>query len=357
MNKIQLLLAILMLTTISIGQTQTQNEFIETYSKKHNFSGTILIQKEKKRTYQKSFGYANIPFKVSNNTNTKYKIASITKAFTSVLILQLVEAGKLDLHKPIKTYLPNYTGEAGDKVTIHQLLNHTSGIANIDRNVASAENAVKNGIPHYQTPLTTDELLSKYCSEKLVNIPGKVFDYNNADYIILGKIIEKSYDKRFEEVLSEKILKPLGMLNSGMLYQSQITETLAETYFSLNDSKTLRNDLPVYIENWFAAGAMYSTVTDLLKFSKALFGSKLLKKETLELMFTSGLDEYGYGVWVYNNYNIRGKNFKIIKRPGSIMGSQTMLFHILEANTTIIILSNSATVDLDSFVAEIAKLS
>jgi D-alanyl-D-alanine carboxypeptidase len=184
--------------------------------------------------------------------------------------------------------------------------------------------------------------------------PGKEFDYNNADYIILGKIIERISGKSFEDNLHEKILKPLNMRNSGMLSQCNIVDNLADTYFFREDLKTIVNDLPVYIENWYAAGAMYSTAADILTFSNALFGKKLLKQETLNRMFTSGPGEYGYGVWVYKDYEINHKMFTIIKRPGSIMGAQAMLFHILEDGTTIIILSNTGTTSLDDFAAEIA---
>ncbi len=355
MKTIQFCLISFVLTFAAFGQTPNLTKYVDSYANKHNFNGTILIQKNSKIAYQKSFGYANIPYKIPNKLDTKFKVASITKAFTSVLIMQLVEQGKIDLNKTIKTYLTNYTGEAADKVTIHQLLNHTSGMVNMDRNITSAESAIKNGFPQYQLPHSTDEMLAKYCSEKLVNEPGKAFDYNNADYIILGKIIEQIYGKNFEQVLKEKIREPLKMRDSGMLYQHNIVPNLADTYFYRDDLKKLANDLPVYIENWYASGAMYSTANDLLKFSNALFGMKLLKKETLDKMFTSGLGEYGYGVWVYEDYEINKKMFKIIKRPGTIMGANSMLFHLLNEGTTIIILSNTGPTELDEFVAEIAK--
>jgi CubicO group peptidase (beta-lactamase class C family) len=270
------------------------------------------------------------------------------------LILQLVEQGKIDLNKTIKAYLPDYKGEAGDRVTVHQLLNHTSGMENIDR-VPSLEYVIKNGFPLYQMPHTSDQILEEFCSQKLAREPGKSFDYNNADYIVLGKIIERIYGQTYEQVLREKLLQPLKMRDSGMLYQKDIIENLADTYFYRDDTKVLTRDLPFYTENLYAAGGMYSTVGDILKFSDALFGFKLLKKETLERMFTSGLDEYGYGVWVYNDYKINGKNYKLIKRPGSNMGTQSMLFHVLGANTTIIILANTGTTNMDVFAAELAK--
>lgn len=357
MNKTKIIIltiCIIFLTQSVFGQSPILNKFVDSYVKANNFNGTILIRKNKKIAYQKSFGFANFPFRVPNRIETKYKVASITKAFTSVLVLQLVEQGKIDLNKTIKNYLPDYKGEAGDRVTIHQLLNHTSGMKNID-SVPSLEYVVKNGFPLYQMPHTSDRLLEEFCSQKLVGEPGKKFDYNNADYIVLGKIIERIYGKTYEQVLRENLLEPLQMRDSGMIHQPNIVANLADTYFYRDDSKTLTNDLPFYTENLYAAGGMYSNAYNILKFSDALFGGKLLKRETLERMFTSGLDEYGYGVWVYNDYDINGKKYKIIKRPGSNMGAQSMLFHISEAAATIIILTNTGTTSLDVFAAEIAK--
>jgi D-alanyl-D-alanine carboxypeptidase len=349
-----LLAALLPPARHTFGRPPGYESYIESYARAKDFSGTILIQKSGRTVYAKSFGWANRQHKVPNKIDTRYKVASITKAFTAVLILRLYEQGRVDLNKTVRTYLPDYAGEAGDKVTIHQLLNHTSGMANIDRNLTGAESAIRNGIPHYQTPLTTDELLAKYCSERLVNEPGRVFDYNNADYIVLGKIIERVHGKPYEQVLSESILQPLAMRDTGMLYQHDVLDGLADTYFFRDDLKRLANDLPVYIENWYAAGAMYSTARDLLKFSDALFGAKLLKAETLALMFKPGLDDYGYGVWVYET-TINHRKRVVVKRPGRIMGAQSMLFRLLNDKVTVIILGNTDAVSLDEFAAEVSK--
>lgn len=342
-----------LLLVIALAQPTTPDGFIASYAKEHNFNGSILIQKDGAISYAQSFGLANMAFKVPNTNQTKYKIASITKVFTSALILQLHEQGKIDLNKPIRTYLPDYAGEGADKVTIHQLLNHTSGLANFDT-VTNMETALKSGVPVYQTPYTSDQLLAKFCSGKLANVPGKVFDYNNADYIILGKIIERLYGDTYEKVLKDKILQPLKMENTGVLHQSDILDGLADTYFLRDDLKALVNDLPVYPENSYAAGAMYSTAQDVLTFSNALFGGKLLKKETLALMTKPGLDDYGYGLWTYET-KVNGKKHRVVKRPGRIMGAQTQLYRFLDEDVTIIILSNTGTTDLDEFVAEIGK--
>lgn len=354
MRKLFALLTFSTLTLSVLGQNVELNKFIESFVTKNNFNGTILIEQNAKKIYEKSFGFSNFPFKVRSTVDTKYKIASITKAFTAVLTLQLVEEGRIDLNKTIKTYLPQYNGQGGNTVTIKQLLNMTTGMRNMDDGL-TLESALKNGIPQYQKPYTSDEMLTIFCSDTLVTKPGTVFDYNNADFIILGKIIEKLSGKTFDENLKEKILIPLQMYNAGLLSQHDIVEKLADTYFYFDDTKKLVNDFPVYIDNWYAAGAMYSTVEDVLKFSQAMFSHRLLKETTMNEMLTPGLGEYGYGVWIYKDYNIRGKMYTIVKRPGSIMGAQAMLLHILESGTTVIILCNANTVNLDDLGADIIE--
>jgi hypothetical protein len=144
------------------------------------------------------------------------------------------------------------------------------------------------------------------------------------------------------------------MANTGMLHQSDIVPGLADTYFFRDDLKSLVPDLPVYPENWYAAGGMYSTVDDLLTFSNAVFGARLLKKETVAILVKPDLDDYGCGLWSYAT-KINGGKHRVVKRPGQIMGAQTQLYRFLDEDVTIIILSNTGTTDLDEFVAEIGK--
>lgn len=204
MKHIVLLFLIFGLSYNLFGQPANIDSFLKAYAIDHNFNGTILIQKNGQIQYHNSFGLANQQFNAPNQKETKYKIASITKIFTATLILQLYEQGKIDLNKTIDTYLPIYTGEGAKKVTIHQLLNHTSGMVNMDT-ITSEASAIKNGLPVYQKAMSSDELLKNYCSDKLVTKPGIVFNYNNAEYIILGKIIEQISNKSFEQVLKDNI--------------------------------------------------------------------------------------------------------------------------------------------------------
>jgi D-alanyl-D-alanine carboxypeptidase len=344
----------------ALTQSQTSDlaATIRDYAAQHNFNGTVLVERQGQQIYHNSFGVADRAFNVPAANDTEYRIASITKAFTAVLVLQLFEQGKLDLHATIRNYLPDYTGEGADRITIHNLLDHTSGMQNIDAGLTSYDEALKTGIPHYQMPFTTDQLVSKFCSGKLVNEPGKVFDYNNGEYIILGKIIEKATGKPYDEVLKERILQPLGMKNTGMLYQHEIVKNLSSTYTTTDDGKTFVNDMPVYIENWYAAGAMYSTTSDLLTFAHALFGGKLLKPETLDLMLKPGLNDYGYSVWV-GFPEFGGKHYRAVNRPGGVMGANGSLRHFngigFDDTLDIVILSNTNATELDGFSYMIGK--
>ena len=334
------------------SQTEALESYIDRYVRENQFNGTILVQQEGKITFEKSFGLADRTFHVPLSNSSVYHIASVTKLFTAVLILQLCEEGKLSLHEPVHHYLPDYPGKGGDEITIHHLLNHTSGLPNMDT-TSSMESALRYGVPAYQVPATPEQLVLRFASADPLNPPGKVFSYNNAEYFILGRIIESMYNQPFDSVLHRKLLAPLGMNHSGMLAQHKIIDSLATSYFYRDDIDALVPNLPVYYENWYAAGSMYSTAEDLLKFNNALFACRLIGKGYLDLLLTPGLDRYGYSMWI-DEYEIGGKTYTAAKRPGLIMGSQAMLLQFLNVDLTVIILSNTGNIDLDQMVKQIS---
>ena len=140
-----------------------------------------------------------------------------------------------------------------------------------------------------------------------------------------------------------------------MLYQHEIVPRLASAYFTRDDgARQLSNDLPVYDENWYAAGAMYSTTTDLSAFADALFGGRLLKPATLERLMTPGRDGYGFGAWIYRD-DIAGAKYTSVMRPGQIMGTNTVLYHVVEPRLTIILLSNTDRSNVDALAHQISK--
>lgn len=328
-------------------------EFIDNYARDHHFSGTLLVQEQGKVTYEKSFGLASHTFQVPNTPQTRYKVASITKAFTAVLVLQFVEQDKLDLRNTIRSYLPDYAGNGGGKVTLEHLLNHTAGLPNFDQ-VKDLQTALTAGVPVYQKPSTSAQLLTRYCSGDLVAEPGAAFDYNNCDYIVLGQILERVSGKSYEQLLRERLLQPLRLTHTGLMRQGIVVGNLANTYMYRDDLKALANDLPVYPENLYAAGSLYSTARDVLAFSDALFDGTLLQPASLAAMTKAGLDDYGYGVWSYT-MTIAGKPQRIVKRPGRNMGAQAQLLRMRDADVTLVILANTDAVDLDEFAAQIAR--
>jgi CubicO group peptidase (beta-lactamase class C family) len=353
MRYLYLIICLLSLNSELFAQTASLQHFISDYANEHQFNGTILVKEDSKLLYHQSFGIADRRFNIPIVNETEYKVASITKAFTAVLILQLSQEGKLDLNRTIKTYLPDYKGEAGTKVTIHQLLNHTSGMRNLDT-LHSISSALKNGLGYYQKFYTPDQIVNDFYSDSLVNIPGEKFDYNNGEYVILGKIIEAIDKKSYEEVLKDRILKPLEMNNTGLLSHQDIVPNLSSTYFFRKDINRLVSDLPYFIDDYYAAGAMYSNASDLIRFSDALFGLKLINKQMLGLMINPGLDDYGYGVWIRD---IKGANDKYarVERYGSIMGVNVLLMHFLKKNVTVIMLSNTNLTDLGDYALKVGK--
>lgn len=326
---------------------------IDAYAREHDFSGTILVNQPGRMRYHRGFGLAERAFGAPADTTTRYRVASITKLFTSALVLQLVQEGRLDPQGTIRTWLPDYPGQGAERVTLHQLLNHTSGLEQYDR-ITSFQQAVEEGIEQYQKPHTAAALLARCCSGGLAAEPGTAFAYNNADYIVLGRIVEAVTGKTFEEALRERILTPLGMRDTGLLRYDAILPRLASSYLFTGD--TLIPDLPVYWENWYAAGAMYSTAADLLVFADALFGGeRLLRAEARARMLEPALDEYGYGLWSYS-FDRGGRRYRVAKRPGSIMGANTVLYRLLDLDATIIILGNTNRADQDEFAQRIADL-
>lgn len=346
-NKI-LFIGLLFISRATFGQTDFA-KVVDYYNQQKNFNGTVLVATNGKIDYLSGVGISNRQSNLIINSKSKFKIASITKTFTAVLILKLYEQGKLDLNATIGKYLPEYKGEGKDKVTIHHLLTYSSGIPNCEGNT---------GIMVYQSPISVDDFIIKYCSGRLEFKPGTQFSYHNGDYIILGRIIEKITGSTFSKYLESEILTPLAMENTNMLYSKNITSGLAETYYIDDSTKVFYKDDPMYIENYYSAGAMFSTAEDLLQFDNGVFSYKLLAKKTVELMLTSYPDLYGvaYGFWVTNN-QFGDKTFKVANRQGSIWGANANWLHIIDSNKTFLILSNTNATNLQELTEQLVLVS
>lgn len=337
MSKLLVILLIFPFAIATFGNTSEFEKVVASFKTEKNFNGTVLIATAGKIDFISAVGLADRIMNSKILPNSKFKIASITKTFTAVIILKLYEQGKIDITATIGKYFPEYKGEGRDKVTIHQLLTYSSGIAN---------ELEKGGLKSYQSPLSLDEYINKYCSGNLECEPGTKSVYANTEYIILGKIIEKVSGKSFEAVLQKEILSPLKMKNSGIANSKKTIAGSVKSYRQDETSKEFKPDEPYLVENYFASGAMYSTAEDLLKFDNAIFSNNILQPKTTDLMlkFYPELGSTAYGMWGSDGYG----NFaeKFYYRTGGILGSNWNWIRTIQNKKTIIVLSNTNATNL-----------
>ncbi|HLK27947.1 MAG TPA: serine hydrolase domain-containing protein [Puia sp.] len=310
------------------------DQLVQSYKNIHEFNGSILVAKQGKIILQKGYGFANSEMNVSNTVNTKFRIASLTKQFTAMLIMQLKQSGKLNLKDPISKFLPYYRKDVGERVTIHDLLTHTSGIPDY----TNRPDFFSYIATHNYTP---EEFVVKFCSDSLQFEPGTKYNYCNSEYYILGAIIEAITKKTYAAVLKEKIFDVIGMKNSGIDAPAAILKNRASGY-DYNYGSYTNADYINMSSSIYAAGGIYSTVGDLFLWDEALYGEKLLAKENKDTMFTPFLNKYAYGI-VVNKTSISGINHEVtlMVHTGGINGFRSIMLREVEDREVIILLSNS----------------
>jgi CubicO group peptidase (beta-lactamase class C family) len=307
------------------------------------FQGTVLVAKEGKVIFEKGYGMANIELGVLNTPQMKFQIGSITKQFTATAIMQLAEKGLLDVNDPITKHLSDYPKETGDKITIHNLLSHTSGIPNY----TNMPEAMKN----MALEVSVEDLMGTFKNEPLDFEPGEKYVYSNSNYVVLGAIIEKISGKTYEDYLQENIFKPLGMNSSGYDHRDRIMKNRAAGY-SQNEAGELMNAEFVHMSAPYAAGALYSTVEDMLIWDQALYGEKILKKNSLEKIFTPVKGNYGYG-WVIDE--VYGR--KHIWHNGGIFGFVTNFGRWVDDKICVVVFSNNDAVPIDGIALELGAIA
>ena len=330
---------------VSIGQTKTDqiDKLMHLYSEYGQFNGSVLVADAGKVIYKKGFGMANMEWNIPNQPDTKHRLGSVTKQFTSMLILQLAEQGKLKLDVPISTYLPNYPKASGDKITIHHLLTHTSGIPNY----TSFPNFVKNLSINSYSP---EAFVKVFADLPLEFTPGEKFAYSNSGYFLLGYIIEKVTGKTYEQCLQENILTPLKMNNTGFDHHETILKNRASGYEK--NGKNYINASYLDLSIPYAAGSLYATVEDLYLWDQALYTDQLLSTKYRDLLFNSyipaGSGHYGYG-WFINKAFIGEKNdsLTVIEHGGGINGFNTLVSRIPSDKNLVVLLNNTGGSNLN----------
>ncbi len=319
-------------TAFAQQNVQKVDELLKQYHGYGQFNGSVLVAEKGKVIYKKGFGMANMEWAIPNQPDTKFRIGSVTKQFTATLVLQLVEEGKIKLDGHLSDYLPDYRKDTGDKITIHQLLNHTSGIPSY------------TGRPNFfaevsRNPYSVTDFVKKFASGDLEFEPGSKYSYNNSGYFLLGAIIEKVTGKSYETVLKERILEPLAMTNTGYDHHASILQKRASGYEKTPagyvNAAYLDMSLP------YAAGSIYSTVEDLYKWEQSLYENKILSADSKKLMFTPGLSNYGYGFIIADQpIGKTDQKTKVIQHGGGINGFNSLLTRLVDKQQTVILLDN-----------------
>ena len=308
------------------------DDYVEGRMNKRHIPGvSVAIVHNGKVVHAKGYGLANVELSVPATENTVYQLASVTKTFTATAIMMLARDGKLGLDDKITARLPDLP-KTWEEVTIRQLLNHTSGI----KSYTSVRDFHKTARKDY----AQREILDLVAKEPVEFAPGEKWNYNNSGYFLLGMLIEKVTGKKYGEFLDERILKPLGMTQTRVNDLQAVIPNRAQGYSW--DGKELRNGEYVSPTQPFSAGMLVSSVGDLVKWDLALRSEALLKKSTLDQMWTptklskGGEADYGFG-WSIGKV----AGHRLIAHGGGIPGFSTQLSRFVDDDLTVIVLTNA----------------
>jgi len=318
------------------------------------FSGAVLIAKDGNILFEKAYGMANKTENQSNHVDTKFNLGSANKMFTAVAIAQLAEQGKLSFGDTIGKYVGGFPADIGEKVTIEQLLTHTSGMGDFmgPDYFAKADEVD-----------TVDGFMAFVVNRPLRFEPGTKHEYSNAGFVVLGAVIEKVSGESYYDYIRDHIAKPAGMSNTDFYAKTAHTPDLSHGYLSAaggllpqpqGGGKLHTMDKPPapsagsveWIDNMDKlpikgnpSGGGYSTVGDMLKFADALLGYKLLGKQTTDLITTGQVDtpigEYGYGF-----EELIDRGHRTVGHSGGSPGVNAIFRMFTDNGYTVIVLSN-----------------
>ncbi|NLY56812.1 MAG: beta-lactamase family protein [Firmicutes bacterium] len=325
----------------SAHQTKTEqlDQYLQACTDLKRFSGSVLVAKDGRIILKKGYGLANYELNVPCTPQTKYRIGSLTKQFTALAIMQLVDRGLLSVTDPVQKYLPDYPN--GDKITLFHLLTHTSGIPDYTSDPSFLIRAM--------APVSVDELIASFRDRPLAFPPGAEFDYSNSGYVLLGKIIEIVTGEYYDIYLAKHILTPLGLTETGYDLGVPLLPNRASGY--LRGSDSLLNALHMDMSHLYAAGAMYSTVEDLYRWDRALYGPTIISPDSLEQILSPQVAGYGYGWYIFDVFD------RYCTMHGGVAGGfSSLLMRFPADDAVIIILSNLGNAPVERIARDLAAI-
>lgn len=321
---ILLLAPLVAVTAGSTNFTLTADTYLNKLTQEQAFSGAVLVATNGTVVFAQGYGLANREHGIANTTNTVFRLASVSKQFTAMCILILQEEHKLNVTNLISQYVEG-SPEAWSAITIHHLLTHTAGIPNFT--------GFPDNLRFERLPTTVAATVSRFKDKPLDFEPGTKMRYSNSGYVLLGYIIEKVTGKSYGEFVAERIFQPLGMKQSGYDHPSDILPGRASGYSRRGTN--IINCIPFAMDTPHAAGALHSTVGDLLIWDQALYSDRLVSASTLKAMFTPFKEDYCYG-WFHGHFGGRiGYG-----HGGGISGFATQVIRLTNERVYVAVLSN-----------------
>ena len=300
------------------------DEFLEILSNNDKLMGLLAITKHNEEIFSKAVGYLDVSMEIKNNSNTRFRIGSITKTFTAVMIFQLVDENKLKLDTPLAQFFPKIPNAA--KINISHLLNHSSGLFNIT-NDANFSNWMT-------TPSTPELMLSRISSHQVDFEPGAQTEYSNTNYILLGYIIEALDGQSYTSSLQRRIVDKIGLNETSYGRPIEIQNNESRGYYKEEDVWEVSQETDM--SNPGGAGAIVSTPSDLNKFMNALFNGELISESSFKIMKSSNNSEICHGLF---HTTIEGN--ELYASEGSIDGFQSMLMYFPKDETSIAFTANA----------------
>ncbi|WP_126972649.1 serine hydrolase domain-containing protein [Gynurincola endophyticus] len=332
-------LSILLLVSANLFSQEINKDKLDnyiTYIENHNGGiGSLSIYKDGREIYNRSFGQEKL-IDVNYNKNTKYQIASVTKMITATLILKLVEESQLKLDNKLSDYYPEIPNSA--KITIKNLLEHTSGLGNF---------AIKNGAIWVTEKVSEKELLEEIKKQGVSFEPNEKVLYSNSAYLLLRMIIEKKYKKDYNKIVEEKIAKPLHLNNF-----TSIKSTTSNTFKSYKFLENWTEIKDIEYTNVIGVGDIASTTEDMNILINSLFQYKIVKKEIFEIMKpVIGKENWGRGLALFEY----GENL-FLGHSGDVLGSHSRLIYNPKDKISISYCTNGERVPANTFVENIVSI-
>ncbi|GGJ28070.1 serine hydrolase domain-containing protein [Deinococcus roseus] len=341
---------LLLVLPLAVGSALAAPDYAAVLDAHHNarfFMGNVVILKDGQPLFEKAVGQASVEFGIPANSQTVYEIGSITKSFTAVAILKLQEQGKLKVTDALSKYLPDFPN--GDRITLHHLLTHTSGVTNFTAFPGFLEVQKQN--------FSQSQIVDLFKDKPLDFEPGDHFSYSNSGFTLLGQVIEKASGMPYQEYIRQNVLQPLKFKDLDFHSRLDLVPNRASGYV-LNGASYQVPELH-NVEIAGPAGGLYATASELARWLPDLFAGKILNAESIKAFSSPqvntgaplpGFEAYGYGVGM-------GKLFghPVVSHGGNINGFNAMMAYFPEEKLSIAVLSNLDGISSQDVMVDLAR--